>query len=167
VVFLSDNGLFLGEHRLGDKRLAYEESLRVPLVIGGADLSPRRVTATALNLDLAPTALDLAGVPVPPQMQGRSLAKLLRGEPAPARESFLYEYQEESFLPVVPDIQAVRAAGRKYVTYPSDPSEVELYDLASDPTEMRNLAGRPEWAAAEAEMRQELERLLTQTGAPR
>ena len=167
VVFLSDNGLFLGEHRLGDKRLAYEESLRVPLVIGGADLAPRRVGATALNLDLAPTALDLAGVPVPAQMQGRSLVKLLRGEAAPPRVSFLYEYQEESFLPVVPDIQAIRTASRKYVTYPGDPSEVELYDLLSDPTEMRNLAGRPEWAAAQAELRDELERLLAETGAPR
>jgi len=166
VVFLSDNGLFLGEHRLGDKRLAYEESMRIPLVIGGADLRPRRVSAMALNLDLAPTALDLAGVSVPADMQGRSLAKLLRGEPAPLRESFLYEYQEESFLPIVPDILAVRTASRKYVTYPSSPSEVELYDLLTDPNEMRNLAGRPEWAAAQADLRQALERLLVETGAP-
>ena len=167
VVFLSDNGLLLGEHRLGDKRLAYEESLRIPLVIGGADLTGRRVSATALNLDLAPTVVELAGLGVPSPMQGRSLAKLLRGGPAPARESFLYEYRRESFLPVVPDIQAVRTASRKYVTYPGDSAEVELYDLVTDPNEMANLAGRPEWAAAEAQLRQELERLLTQTGAPR
>ena len=167
VVFLSDNGLFLGEHRLGDKRLAYEESLRIPFVIGGANLTPRRVSAMALNLDLAPTALDLAGLPVPAEMQGRSLVKLLRGEAAPLRESFLYEYQGESFLPVIPDIQAVRTAGRKYVTYPRASSEVELYDLLTDPSEMRNLAGRPEWAAVQADLRQELERLLAETGAPR
>jgi len=167
VVFLSDNGLFLGEHRLGDKRLAYEESLRIPLVIGGADLAPRRVSAMALNLDLAPTALDLAGLPVPAEMQGRSLAKLLRGEPLRPRESFLYEYRQESFLPVVPDIQAVRTAGRKYVTYPDRPSEVELYDLLTDPNELVNLAGRAEWAAAEADLRRELEHLLAETGAPR
>src|SRR5207245_1855157 len=71
-----------------------------------------------------------------------------------------------SFLPIVPDILAVRTASRKYVTYPSDPSEVELYDLLTDPNEMRNLAGRPEWAAAQADLRRQLERLLVETGAP-
>jgi N-acetylglucosamine-6-sulfatase len=167
VVFLSDNGLFLGEHRLGDKRLAYEESLRVPLVIGGADLTPRRVSAMALNLDLAPTVLDLAGLTAPAEMQGRSLRKLLRGEPAPPRGSFLYEYAGESWLPVIPDILAVRTLSRKYVAYPRSPSEVELYDLLTDPNELTNLAGRPEWAAAQADLRQELERLLVETGAPR
>jgi N-acetylglucosamine-6-sulfatase len=167
VVFLSDNGLFLGEHRLGDKRLAYEESLRIPLVIAGPGLAPRRVSDVALNLDLAPTALDLAGLPVPAPMQGRSLAGALRGGAGPARASFLYEYQADSFLPVVPDIQAVRTASRKYVTYPRGPSDVELYDLVNDPSEMRNLAGRPEWTAAQAELGQELDRLLAQTGAPR
>ena len=141
--------------------------MRIPFLISGADLGPRRVSAMALNLDLAPTALDLAGLPVPAEMQGRSLAKLLRGEPAPPRESFLYEYQEESFLPVVPDILAVRTASRKYVTYPGSPSEVELYDLLSDPSEMKNLAGLPDWAAAQAALRQELDRLLAETGAPR
>jgi N-acetylglucosamine-6-sulfatase len=165
VVFLSDNGLFLGEHRLGDKRLAYEESMRIPLVIGGADLTPRRVSATALNLDLAPTALDLAGVSVPAEMQGRSLAKLLRGQAATPRDAFLYEYDAESFLPVVPDILAVRTDSRKYVTYPGRPSDIELYDLLSDPNEMRNLAGRPEWAAEQGDLRQRLDRLLVETGA--
>jgi len=167
VVFLSDNGLFLGEHRLGDKRLAYEESLRIPLVVAGAGLAPRRVSDMALNLDLAPTALDLAGLPVPSTMQGRSLASALRGGSGPARPSFLYEYHADSFLPVIPDILAVRTPSRKYVTYPSGPPDVELYDLLSDPREMRNLAGRPEWAAAQGEMRQELDRLLAETAAPR
>jgi N-acetylglucosamine-6-sulfatase len=167
VVFLSDNGLFLGEHRLGDKRLAYEESIRIPLVIGGGGLTPRRVSAMALNLDLAPTALDLAGLPVPAEMQGRSLAKILRGEAAPARESFLYEYNSESFFPVIPEILAIRTPGRKYVTYPDSPSEDELYDLEADPNEMRNVAGRPEWAGARAELRLGLDRLLVQTGARR
>jgi N-acetylglucosamine-6-sulfatase len=167
VVFLSDNGLFLGEHRLGDKRLAYEESLRIPLVISGPAIIPRRVDAMALNLDLAPTTLDLAGLPVPPEMQGRSLAPLLRGGQEAPHPSFLYEYRGDSLLPVVPDILAVRTATRKYVTYPSGPGDVELYDLLTDPHEMSNLAGRPEWAAAEGELRDELERLGTATAAAR
>jgi N-acetylglucosamine-6-sulfatase len=165
VVFLSDNGVFLGEHRLGDKRLAYEESMRVPLVFGGADLAARHVNAAALNLDLAPTLVDLAGIAVPSNMQGRSLAGLLRGTPSLPRDEFLYEYDTERPYPVVPDIFAVRTPTRKYVTYPGDPSEDELYDLATDPGEMVNLAARPEWVGVRTEMRARLQRLLTDTGA--
>jgi N-acetylglucosamine-6-sulfatase len=165
VVFLSDNGLFLGEHRLGDKRLAYDESLRVPFVVAGPDVSPRRLGAMALNLDLAPTILDLAGVAVPAEMQGRSLARLLRGESLALRDSFLYEYDTEAPLPAVPDIRAIRTQTGIYVTYPGMPSDDELYDLASDPGEIANLAQRPEWASTRAAMRQQLDRLLTETGA--
>ena len=167
VVFLSDNGLFLGEHRLGDKRLAYEESLRIPLVVKGPGVVPRRVGPMALNLDLAPTALDLAGLAVPPEMQGRSLVPLLRGQDVEPHASFLYEYRGDSSLPVVPDILAVRTATRKYVTYPAAPADVELYDLLTDPDEMSNLAGRPEWAPVQAELHDELDRLLASTGAAR
>jgi arylsulfatase A-like enzyme len=165
VLFLSDNGIFLGEHRLGDKRLAYEESLRVPFVVGGGLLSPRRVAGMALNLDVAPTVLELAGVPVPGSMQGRSLVKLLRGEAPGVRDSFLYEYDTESQFPVVPSIRGIRTAGRKYVTYPDSPSDEELYDLGSDPGELTNLAARAEWAGVRADLRQQLDRLLDQTGA--
>jgi N-acetylglucosamine-6-sulfatase len=166
VVFLSDNGLLFGEHRLGDKRLAYEESIRIPFVVAGVDLAPRHVDSMVLNLDFAPTILDLAGVAVPAEMQGRSLARLLRAEGPGVHDSFLYEYSSESFLPVVPDIQAVRTAARKYVTYPGGGGDDELYDLATDPTEMRNLAERPEWAPTRTDMREQLQRLLRQTGAP-
>ena len=165
VVFLSDNGLFLGEHRLGDKRLAYEESLRIPLVIAGPDVSVRRLGTMALNLDLAPTILDLAGVTVPSDMQGLSLARLLRGGSPVLRDSFLYEYDTEAPFPVVPDIRAIRTQSRKYVSYPGLPSDDELYDLATDPTETVNLAHRLEWAATRADMRQQLDHLLTETGA--
>lgn len=167
MVFVSDNGFFLGEHRLGDKRLAYEESLRVPLVIAGPDISPRRVGGMALNLDLAPTILDLAHVAVPADMQGQSLARAVRGEGPLRRESFLYEYDRESFFPVIPDIRAIRTQTRKYVTHPEAPSEDELYDLSSDPAELINLARHPEWTAVRAEMRTQLERLLAEAGADR
>jgi N-acetylglucosamine-6-sulfatase len=165
VVFLSDNGLFLGEHRLGDKRLAYEESLRVPLVVAGPDVSVRRLGTMALNLDLAPTILDLAGVAVPADMQGRSLARLLRGESYVLRDSFLYEYDTEAPFPAVPDIRAIRTQTGKYVTYPGTPSDDELYDLTADPGEVVNLAHRPEWATTRTALRQQLDRLLTETGA--
>jgi len=165
VFFLSDNGLFLGEHRLGDKRIAYEESIRVPFVVAGRDLAARRSNAMALNLDLAPTILDLAGAPIPGAMQGRSLGPLLRAESSgPVRDSFLYEYETDSVYPVVPSLFAIRTLGRKYVTYPDRPDEDELYDLASDPSELTNLAGRAEWEATRASLRQQLFRLLDQTG---
>jgi len=165
IVFLSDNGLLMGEHRMGDKRVAYEESMRIPLVITGAEVAARRVDATVLNLDLAPTILELAGASVPMQMQGRSIVRLLRGENAPVHYSFLCEYASESFLPVVPDMQGIRTSSRKYVTYPGTSAGDELYDLVSDPTEMRNLAAAPEWAATRNDLRQQLDRLLQQTGA--
>jgi N-acetylglucosamine-6-sulfatase len=165
VIFVSDNGFFLGEHRLGDKRLAYEESMRIPLVVAGPAVVPHQVSSMALNLDVAPTILDLAGVGVPADMQGRSLARALRAEGPMVRDSFLYEYDRESFFPVIPDIRAIRTQTRKYVTYAESPSEDELYDLARDPGEIVNLAHLPEWAAARTEMRQQLERLLVETGA--
>jgi len=165
VLFTSDNGLFLGEHRLEDKRLAYEESMRVPFVIGGAGVAPRRVSGMALNIDIAPTFLELAGVPVPASIQGRSLVRLLRGEAARVRDSFLYEYFKETLIPVVPTMEAIRTSTRKYVTYPGDPSDDELYDLGSDPIEMANVAAKPEWAASRAEMKSQLQRLLSETGA--
>jgi len=129
VVFLSDNGLFLGEHRLGDKRLAYEESLRVPLVFAGGDVTAHRVQAMALNLDLAPTIVDLAGVPVPANMQGRSLAPILRGGSLSPRDSFLYEYMAEGAFPVVPDIVGIRLAQLVSAAYRPDQRGISLEEF--------------------------------------
>jgi arylsulfatase A-like enzyme len=134
-------------------------------VVAGPGVAPRRVAGMALNLDLAPTVLDLAGLPVPGEMQGRSLTRTLRGEAPLGRDAFLYEYDRESFFPVIPDIRAIRTQSRKYVSYAESPSDDELYDLASDPAEIVNLAHRPEWAGARAELRRELERILVETGA--
>jgi N-acetylglucosamine-6-sulfatase len=167
VLFISDNGFVLGEHRLGDKRLAYEESLRVPLVVSGPGLAPRAAAGLALNLDVAPTLLDLAGVAVPPSMQGRSLAGVLRGQSDAVRDAFLYEYEADPRLPVIPRILALRTATQKYVTYPTRPGEYELYDLATDPSEVGNVCDRPEWAQRRRELAQRLEQMLAETGGSR
>ena len=164
VVFISDNGEFLGEHRLGDKRLMYEESIRVPFVIAGPSISPRRSQGLVLNLDLAPTVLQLAGVPVPPRMQGRSLAGLLRGEVASVRDSFLYEYFFDGLIPGVPPMVGVRTDHFAYVTYADGADNEELYDLDHDADEMTNLADVPERAATRLDMRSQLDRLLAATG---
>lgn len=167
VLFISDNGFFLGEHRLGDKRLAYEESMRVPLVVSGPGLAPRAASTLALNLDVAPTLLDLAGVAVPPSMQGRSLVGVLRGQSPSVRDAFLYEYAADPRLPVIPPIVALRTLAQKYVTYPTRPGEYELYDLAADSAEVGNVCDRPDWAARRAELQQRLDRMLAETAASR
>jgi len=165
VVFIGDNGMFLGAHRLGDKRLMYEESIRVPFVIGGgALLASRRTSALVLNIDLAPTLLQLAGVAVPASMQGRSLVGLLRGQAERVRDSFLYEYFSDALIPGVPAILGVRTERWAYVTYPRLPPDEELYDLEADPLELTSLSAVAERAPAKAELRSELGRLLASTG---
>lgn len=145
VAFASDNGYYLGEHTLGDKRSAYDESLRVPLLVRlpgrGA---PRGITSDAmvLNIDYAPTFLDYAGAPAIPQVQGRSLRPVLDAAgrvPAAWREAFFYEYFKEAAYES-PTVLAVRTATHKLITYPNHEDWTELYDLAADPFELRNLA---------------------------
>lgn len=164
VFFMSDNGFLLSEHRLGDKRVAYEESIRIPFVVGGAGLAPRDLTGMALNIDVAPTILELAGLPVPPEMQGRSLVRMLDGQATSVHDSFLYEYFLEPLLPAIPRMVAIRTTRQKLVTYPADPNEEELYDLATDPYELTNLAARSEWATDREALRQQMRRLLQETG---
>lgn len=141
VVYTSDNGYYLGEHCSGDKRSLYEESLRIPLLVRYPRCfgKGRTVDEMVLNVDLAPTFLDLAGVPVPPGMQGASWRKFAAGEkPAQWRTSFFAEYYKE--LGEVPTCYAVRTTTHKLVKYPNRPEWTEVFDLTADPYEIRNLA---------------------------
>lgn len=162
LLFMSDNGWFVGEHGFTSKVLPYEASIRVPLAIAGPGLDPGVEARFALNVDIAPTLLELAGVPVPERMHGRSLVPLLRGEPVEWRHRFLYE-APRSELGSWP-LFAVRDERFKYVrTYDlNDPERVafeELYDLRSDPHEMRNLARDGTHAAVLDRMSAELDRM--------
>ena len=170
VIFTSDNGFLLGAHRLFDKRVMYEESLRVPLLLR----YPKRITAGTAptemvsSLDLAPTVLELAGVTVPNTVQGRSLWPLLQADPKAKeiawRDALLYEYFQE-YGPGVPTILGVRTERYKYVTYPELPDDIgELYDLKKDPGELRNLIGKPQYADIVQLMQGRLEHQLTQSG---
>lgn len=162
VIFTSDNGFYLGEHGLGDKRSAYEESIRIPLLVRYPRLGPeargRLVDALALNIDLAPTLLDLAGVPIPPTLQGRSWRPLLTG-PAPPdwRTAFFYEYFFESPF-AVPTVLAVRTQTAKLIRYPGHDDWTELFDLAADPYETRNLYGDPAAQALQTLLQAEFDR---------
>jgi arylsulfatase A-like enzyme len=142
VVFASDNGFYKGEHSLGDKRSAYDESLRIPLIVRYPKQAAKgkALDEMVLNIDLAPTFLDFAGLPIPAQMQGRSWKPLLAGKPADWRRSFLFEYFLESAYPSTPTLFGVRTSDAKLVKYPDHAEWTELFDLARDPYETRNLA---------------------------
>jgi arylsulfatase A-like enzyme len=142
VVYCSDNGYYLGEHGLGDKRSAYDESLRIPLLVRWPKLGVKGKTIDemVLNIDLAPTLLDLAGVAVPPTMQGASWRSLFEGRPADWRKAFFYEYFYETGMGRTPTVLAVRAETAKLIKYPGHDEWTELFDLKADPYEKQNLA---------------------------
>ena len=156
VIFTSDNGYYLGEHRLGDKRSAYEESMRVPLLVRYPKLAAKgKVVDTAvLNIDVAPTLLDFAGLKVPARMQGRSWRPLLEGDGATWQRAFFYCYYfERNFH--TPTMMAVRTNSAKLVKYPQHEEWTELFDLKADPYEVKNLINDP----AHTELRQQMEAL--------
>ena len=165
IVFTSDNGYFYGEHGLSvERRLAYEESIRMPLLIR----YPRAVKAGtvrdefALNIDLGPTLLELAGVSGPTRPEGRSLVPLLKGAKTEWRKSFLIEYYSDKVFPRIRQMgyKAVRNERWKYIHYFELEGMDELYDLKADPYEMRNIISQPTAARIVEEMKREMERLL-------
>ena len=152
VVFTSDNGHFAGEHGFFGKWLMHEESLRVPLIIRDPRLTAERrgqvSQAMALNIDLAPTLLELAATAVPATMQGRSLLPLLRDPAASWREDFFYEhlYRNSTTPPDrIEPSEGVRTRDWKYILWidQTGPLREELYDLRNDPFEMHNRAADP------------------------
>ena len=155
VIFSSDNGYYLGEHSLGDKRSAYEESMRVPMLVRYPRLvaEGRTDDRLVLNIDPAATFLDLAGQPVPAAMQGRSWKPLLENTPGtPWRDSFFYCYFFETNQGT-PTTTAVRTADAKLIKYPGHDDWTEMFDLRRDPYETRNLASDP----GSVDMRRRLE----------
>lgn len=169
VIFISDNGFFRGEHKLGDKRAAYEESIRVPFMIRYPKIQPGplQVDEIALNLDMAPTILDLAGVPIPESMQGRSLYPFLTGAvPDDWRDSFIFSYNIDPDIPnaaVVPHLGLRRADGLKLVGYQDNDLWNEFFDTSqgNDPYEINNLFS----SAARAVDRESLSAEMTAVAA--
>jgi arylsulfatase A-like enzyme len=146
VIFAGDNGYLLGEHGMRTKRAAYEASIRIPLLVRwpGPRSAARglEVDAPVLNVDLAPTLLELAGIAAPAPLHGRSLGELIEERGRPWRRAFLYEFfQEPSYQ--IPTQLALRGSDAKLIVYPGHPEWTELFDLASDPGEQRNLARDP------------------------
>ncbi len=145
VIFTSDNGYFEGQHRLREgKNAAYEESIRVPFVVRGPGVPHKRECDLLVgNIDIAPTLADLAGVPIPDKVDGRSLRPLLGQHPWPAslwRQEILVEAIAGGAPFPLPAYEALRTARYTYVEYDTD--ERELYDLTADPDQLENRASR-------------------------
>ena len=166
VIYLSDNGFSLGEHGLIDKRHAYEESIRIPLIAWGARFLAAGATIDALvrNIDIAPTVLEIAGVEPVRRIDGRSVVPALRGEPLNSPGELLYEYYWEHAFPHTPTTFALRGERYKYIYYHGVWDAQELYDLATDPREQHNLAGLPQYEARVRDMRARLWDRLEESG---
>jgi arylsulfatase A-like enzyme len=164
IVFTSDNGHFACEHGFFGKWLMHEESIRVPMIVcdprAPAKQRGRVSDALALNIDIAPTLLELAGLRAPKPMQGRSLLPLLRDPKAKGRDAFFYEhlYKHHPKPPMhIEPCEGVRTRDWKYIVWldQSGPAREELYDLRNDPLEMKNLITAPSAAAKLAELRRQ------------
>jgi N-acetylglucosamine-6-sulfatase len=154
ILYMGDNGFAFGEHGLIDKRTAYEESIRVPMIAMAPGLLPAGsvVDGVAANIDVAPTMLEAAGLTPPSGLDGRSLLPLARGEADDWRSEVLYEYFWERNFPHTPTIHALRGTRYKYIRYHGLWDSDELYDLVEDPMELNNLIRDPAQADRVREM---------------
>ena len=167
VIFTSDHGYFYGEHGLSvERRLAYEETARIPLLVRYPPLVKAKTTLApfVLTLDIAPTLIEVAGGAAK-AMHGRSFLPLLKGEQVPLRESFLIEYFSDTVFERMHKMgyQAIRTWRWKYIRYTDLAGMDELYDLEADPYEMRNRIGDAGVQKTLRALQQELERLLRET----
>ncbi len=167
LVYMGDNGFSFGEHGLIDKRHAYEESMRVPLLVWAPGMvKPRSVVdQVIMNVDLAPSFLELAGVKMPEQMQGYSFIDVLKGKPQGwQRDKVFYEYYWESAFPQTPTTFAIRTSQYKYIFYHGVWDINELYDLQADPYEMNNLVRNPAFKEIGMQLKKELFEWINKTG---
>ncbi len=164
ILHSSDHGFFLGEWRLFDKRLMHEPSIRVPMMIR----YPKRVPAgtvreeQVLDLDVAPTLLDLAGVPIPRHMEGKSMLQLTQAADPEFRKEWYYEYFEWPNPEGVRPHRGIRTEQHKLIHYVMEPQEFEMYDLAADPGEINNLYGNPRCADVQKKLWDRMQELQAQ-----
>jgi N-acetylglucosamine-6-sulfatase len=164
VILMGDNGFMFGEHGLIDKRNAYEESMRVPLLvrIPGSKETGIVVEKIAAGIDIGPTILEIAGInEMPDQFEGLSLLPLALGQNTENwREDLLYEYYWEFNYPMTPTTFALRTENYKLIQYHGIWDTEELYDIKGDPKEMNNLIDDPDYMAIRVKLRKELNRRL-------
>ena len=166
IVFAGDNGYFFKDFGLGDKRWQFEPSTRIPWFVRYPPLvtAGRTSNLPVLNIDLAPTFLDLAGVPIPPDMQGQSLKPILQNQVTSWRTAWLTEYfQEGQWLHPTMDATTTQIEGQlyKYIYYPWEPTRGELYDLTTDPYEITSVINNPDYASRLATLQAERAPIIT------
>jgi arylsulfatase A-like enzyme len=151
IIFTSDNGFVLGDRGMADKWFMYEEDIRIPLVVYDPRLPKmlegRTNDAIVLNVDIAPTLLELAHVPIPESMQGRSLVPIVEQNETPKnwRTSFFYEHHYSGAADI-PSIEGVRTEHMAYMRWvDAKPVVEELYDLDRDPLEEKNVVADPQY----------------------
>ena len=171
VVFVGDNGLLEGEHGMVDKRTMHEPSIRIPLAVRYPELTrtARTIDEQVLTHDLAPSLLELTGTGPLQNIDGRSWVTLVKSGDPGWRKSWFYYYNYEKEFPYTPNVRGVRTAEWKYAHYPHgdgspDRHLAELYDLRSDPGELKNLINAPEAAAKLQELTSELARAMAAAG---
>lgn len=166
IVLMGDNGYFLGERQLAGKWLMYDNSIRVPLIVyDPRGAAHQNTDEMALNVDVPATILDLAGVARPQSWHGKSLMPLVSGkESTLARDTILIEHLWE--FSNIPPSEGVRTADWKYFRYVNDQSTEELYHLATDPRETKNLASQPAYQQVLRALRNKCDQLTQQLADP-
>lgn len=166
ILFMGDNGFMFGEHGLIDKRNAYEESMRIPLIFHGPGMVAENhiVDDMVANIDIAPTILDIAGAKSSTKMHGQSFFRQLMGEVVDEwRTELLYEYFWEWVFPQTPTTYALRTDKYKFIQYHGIWDTSELYDLENDPKEMHNLINVPEHRELVRSFRKKLFNMISST----
>jgi len=164
IIYSSDNGYFMSEHGYWDKRIAYESSMKIPMLIRYPEKikAGTKITENALNIDLAPTILELAGVEIPDYVQGESMLSLFddQMEDKNWRKGFMFEYYVDDAYPYAgPNMLAITTENYKLVDAFLEDDIDELYDLKNDPGEMNNLINNPEYAEIQEKLRSDLDSL--------
>ncbi|MBC7928090.1 MAG: sulfatase-like hydrolase/transferase, partial [Bryobacteraceae bacterium] len=165
ILYMGDNGFAFGEHGLIDKRTAYEESMRVPMLARCPELFKGGQVRDEViaNIDVMPTILAAAGLQAPDSTDGQNLLPILEGKKTAWRDNLLYEYYWERNFPQTPTMFALRGERFKYIRYHGIWDVNELYDLKEDPLETRNLIDDTSYSAVVQRMNAELFALLEKT----
>ncbi len=166
VIYMGDNGFMFGEHGLIDKRVAYETSIRVPMLMQCPDLfkGDTVVDEVVANIDIAPTVMEAMGLQKPAHMDGSSFIELAQGKDVPWRDYFLYVYYWEKNFPQSPTVFSLRGDRYKYTTYYGLWDTDELFDIQADPMEQNNLIHNPEFRKIKKDMEDRLYSMLEETG---
>jgi arylsulfatase A-like enzyme len=163
VIYVSDQGFYMGEHGWFDKRFMYEESFRTPMVMRypGVIKSGTINNQMVMNLDLGPTILDAAGIKIPNDMQGKSFLPLVKGSSQKGRNAMYYHYYEYGEHAVSPHF-GISTGRYKLIRFYTRVNSWELFDLEKDPSEMLNIYGKKGYEKITVELKKQLAQLIEQ-----